>query len=103
MELNPTELQRIDWGTAGGMMPVILIRVQWAILQRKWRRVMKSGSREVGRLTDRVAPDFHASDSRQQVGYGGGEEGRRTKRMQRDATAVSIVRGGRRVSSFGEC
>ena len=25
------------------------------------------------------------------------------KRMQRDATAVSIVRSGRRVSSFAEC
>jgi hypothetical protein len=27
---------------------------------------------------------------------------RRTKRMQRDAAAVSIVRGGRSVSSFAE-
>jgi hypothetical protein len=31
-----------------------------------------------------------------------GRKSRRTKRMQRDATAVSIVRGGRRVDSFTE-
>ena len=29
-------------------------------------------------------------------------KGRRTKRMQRDATAVSVVRSGRRVDSFAE-